>query len=95
MKFISVGYHNYIPLDRIVMIMDFNSPACRRLREVYRERYGEGVYEYILDFTRGRKSQAAVLLTTGHLVLSVRSRKFLFNSASTEIEVDDAEPKTP
>jgi len=95
MKYISVGFYNYIPSERVVLIMDYNSSAARRLREVYREKYGDDSPLYILDFTRGRKSQSCILLDTGHIILSLRSRKNIYRMITDEVEVEDAESKTP
>lgn len=94
MRLISVGFHNYIPTSRIVVIMDFDSSAARRLREIYRERYGNEMGSWVLDFTRGRRTQSCILLDTGHLLLSIRPRRNLFNVLTTEITTEDAESQT-
>lgn len=79
MKLINVGFYNFIPENRIVAIFDYNSTASRKIRELYRTKYPDTYHKYIIDFTKGRKTLSCILLDTGQIVTSIKSRKQIAN----------------
>lgn len=77
--FVNIGWNNYIPAERILMVIDYNSQLGKRMRDAWKEKFGSEISMWMLDFTKGRRSHSMLLLDTQHLVISIRPRAQMYN----------------
>lgn len=80
-KSLHVGFHNYIIISRIIAIMGSEGLPMKRLRN---EIYQQGK---LIDFTRGRKSRAMILMDNGYLILSAIHPDTLFKRFQEQEEI--------
>lgn len=64
MKVLDIGYNNSIVLDKVVAVVSSETAPIRRLREEAK-RQGR-----LIDATNGRKTRAAIITTSNHVILS-------------------------
>lgn len=96
MKLFNVGFHNFIPMHRIIMILDFDSPAAFKVRDRLKEKWGDDADVYVLNLTRGRPAQSLLVLDTGHVIYTIKPRRMVANiienaglSESPDTSADD------
>ena len=63
MKLINIGYGNYVSAERLLAVVSPDS-AIKRIVQDSRE------IGMLIDATYGRKTQAVLIMDTGHAVLS-------------------------
>ena len=63
-KLISVGYGNFVIVERVVSIVNPASAPMRRLREDARQT------GRLVDATQGRKTRSIIITDSNHVVLS-------------------------
>ena len=63
-KLISVGYGNFVIVERVVSIVNPASAPMRRLREDARQA------GRLVDATQGRKTRSIIITDSNHVVLS-------------------------
>lgn len=63
-KLISVGYGNFVIVERVVSIVNPASAPMRRLREDAR------LAGRLVDATQGRKTRSIIITDSNHVVLS-------------------------
>jgi regulator of extracellular matrix RemA (YlzA/DUF370 family) len=61
---ISVGHNNFIPTEKISIILHIESRPVRKLISTARRK------EMLLTATNGRKTRSAVVTTDGYVILS-------------------------
>ena len=64
MKLINIGFGNMVSAGRVVAVVSPDSAPVKRLVKEARER------GMLIDATYGRKTQAVLIMDTGHAVLS-------------------------
>lgn len=64
MKLINIGFGNIISLDRIVSIVNSDSAPIKRMIQEAKDS------KMAIDATYGRKTRAAIVMDSGHVVLS-------------------------
>ena len=63
MKLINIGYGNYVSSERLLAVVSPDSAPIKRMQDS-RE------IGMLIDATYGRKTQAVLIMDTGHAVLS-------------------------
>jgi len=66
-ELVHIGFGNIIAVNRAIAFLSMNQQPIKRL---IHEARGKGL---LVDATHGRKSKAAVLFDTGHIVLAAVS----------------------
>lgn len=66
-KLVHVGFHNFIAIDRVYVLLPSDSAVCKR---IIRQAKNEG---FITDMTAGRRAKAAIIMDNGHIVLTAIS----------------------
>ena len=64
MKLLNIGFGNIISLDRVVAIVSSDSAPTKRLIQDAKDT------KMAIDATYGRKTRAAIIMDSGHIVLS-------------------------
>ena len=64
MKLINIGYGNYVSAERLLAVVSPDSAPIKRIVQDSRDT------RMIIDATYGRKTQAVLIMDTGHAVLS-------------------------
>ena len=64
MKLINIGYGNYVSSERLLAVVSPDSAPIKRIVQDSRE------IGMLIDVTYGRKTQAVLIMDTGHAVLS-------------------------
>ncbi len=64
MKFINIGFNNYISTERIVSIV---TPESAPIKRIVQEAKANG---YLIDASCGRKTKAVIITDSDHVVLS-------------------------
>ena len=64
MKLINIGYGNYVSSERLLAVVSPDSAPIKRIVQASRE------IGMLIDATYGRKTQAVLIMDTGHAVLS-------------------------
>lgn len=64
---IGAGYDNSVNLDRIVAVSEVNSVPVKRLIKNAKE------MGMLVDLTIGNKTRSAIVMDSGHVVLSIKS----------------------
>ena len=64
MKLINIGYGNYVSSERLLAVVSPDSAPIKRIVQDSRE------IGMPIDATYGRKTQAVLIMDTGHAVLS-------------------------
>lgn len=64
MKLISIGFGNIVSSDRIITIVSPESAPIKRLVQDAKEK------GTLIDSTCGRKSRAALIMDSGHVILA-------------------------
>lgn len=63
-KLINIGFGNFVPVRRIIAIINPASSPMRRLREEARDDHR------LIDATQGRKTRAILVTDSNHVILS-------------------------
>ena len=66
-ELVHIGFGNIIAVNRVVALLSINQQPIKRLIHEARDK------GLLVDATHGRKSKAAVLCDTGHIVLAAVS----------------------
>lgn len=61
---ISIGYRNYIAIDRIITIISPESRPSKNLIAAARDR------EQLIDATMGKKTKSIIVVNSNHVILS-------------------------
>ena len=64
MKLINIGYGNYVSSERLLAVVSPDSAPIKRIVQDSRE------IGMLIDATYGQKTQAVLIMDTGHAVLS-------------------------
>lgn len=64
MKLLNIGFGNIISLDKVVSIVSTDSAPIKRLIQEAKDN------KMAIDATYGRKTRAAIIMNSGHVVLS-------------------------
>lgn len=64
MKLLNVGFGNIVALDKVVSIVSTDSAPIKRLIQEAKDS------KMAIDATYGRKTRAALIMNSGHVVLS-------------------------
>jgi len=64
LKLINIGYGNYVSVERLLTVVSPDSAPIKRIVQDSRE------ISMLIDATYGRKTQAVLIMDTGHVVLS-------------------------
>lgn len=71
LKLISMGFGNFVSLDKIIGLLDINSAPTKRLTHLAKEK------NTLIDATCGRKTQSVLIMDTGLIVLSALTTQVL------------------
>ncbi len=63
-RFVWLGDGVYVPLEKVILIADYNEPQSKKLVKSAKES-GK-----LYDFTRGAKKKSIVLISTGGIIIS-------------------------
>ena len=78
MKFISIGYNNYVNLGKVLGIVSYYSaPVKRAVQEAKAKKL-------IIDGTNGRKTNSVIFLEDGYIALSASMPETLFKRINNE-----------
>ena len=80
MKLINIGYGNYVSSERLLAVISPDSAPIKRIVQDSRE------IGMLIDATYGRKTQAVLIMDTGHAVLSA-----LPDAVQARVEATDTE----
>ena len=72
-ELLHIGFNGVIAANRILVIVSPDSAPVKRMIRMAHER------DLIIDMTRGRKTKAAVVLDSGHVVLAALQPETLVN----------------
>ena len=64
MHLVNIGYGNIISLDKVVSIVSADSAPIRRMIQEAKDS------KMAIDATYGRKTRGAIIMDSGHIVLS-------------------------
>ena len=64
MKLLNIGFGNIIALDKVVAIVSTESAPIKRMIQEAKDN------KMAIDATYGRKTRAAIIMDSGHIVLS-------------------------
>ena len=64
MKLLNIGFGNIISLDKVVAIVSTDSAPIKRMVQEKKDS------KMAIDATYGRKTRAAIIMESGHIVLS-------------------------
>ncbi len=64
MKLLNIGFGNIIALDKVVAIVSTDSAPIKRMIQETKDN------KMAIDATYGRKTRAAIIMESGHIVLS-------------------------
>ena len=64
MKLLNIGFGNIIALDKVVSIVSTDSAPIKRMIQEAKDN------KVAIDATYGRKTRAAIIMDSGHVVLS-------------------------
>ena len=64
MKLLNIGFGNIISLDRVISIVSPDSAPIKRMIQDAKDN------KLAIDATYGRKTRAAIIMDSGHVVLS-------------------------
>ena len=67
MKLIQIGFGNFVSDERVVAVVSPDSAPIKRMIQEARDNTG------LVDATYGRKTQAVIVMDSGHVVLSALS----------------------
>ena len=81
MKLINIGYGNYVSMERLLAVVSPDSAPIKRIVQDSRE------IGMLIDTTYGRKTQAVLIMDTGHAVLSALPP----DAVQARVEVTDTE----
>ncbi|MGM9681373.1 MAG: DUF370 domain-containing protein [Eubacteriales bacterium] len=84
-KFVQVGFGNYVAAARIVSMVSPESAPIKRLVQDAREAGS------VIDASCGRKTKAVIVTDSRHVILSALSTDVLFARLSGEEESADVE----
>lgn len=70
---IKIGFRNYANAEKVLLIIDVNSKPARRLINAAKER-GQ-----CIDACKGKKPISAIIMDSGHVVLSINSNVTISN----------------
>jgi len=79
-ELVHIGFGNIIAVNRVVALLSVNQQPIKRL---IHEARGKGL---LVDATHGRKSKAAVLFDTGHIILAAVSADTIAHRLATVSE---------
>ena len=75
---VSVGYENFLPVDKILAVVEPESAPIKRLR---RDASEKGC---LIDCTLGRRSRCVIIMSTHHVVLSALSPSTLIERLNSQ-----------
>ena len=78
MKLINIGYGNYVSSERLLAVVSPDSAPIKRIVQDSRE------IGMLIDATYGRKTQAVLIMDTGHAVLSPDAVQARVEATDTE-----------
>lgn len=64
MQFLNIGFGNLVSSDRIIVIVKPESAPIRRVLQEAKEK------SLMIDATYGRKKRSALIMDSGHIILS-------------------------
>lgn len=86
MKLLSVGYGNFVSMQKVVSIVSPDSAPIKRLIQEVRER------GMLIDATCGRRTRAVIVTTSGHVILSaVQTETVCSRVDSKQLELEEEE----
>lgn len=71
MSFISIGFGNYVSVDKIMTIV---SPESAPIKRVITDAKEKGL---LIDASFGRSTKAVLIMTSGHIILSALTSEVL------------------
>ncbi len=77
-KIISVGFNNYVMVDKIVAITSVNTIPIKKMIKKAKEE------EKVIDASMGKKVKAAIFFISGQIVLSALAPQTLYQRLSGE-----------
>ena len=84
-KFVQVGFGNYVAASRIISVVSPESAPIKRLVQDAREAGS------VIDASCGRKTKAVIVTDSRHVILSALSTDVLFSGLAGEDEPSDIE----
>ena len=81
MKLINIGYGNYVSSERLLAVVSPDSAPIKRIVQDSRE------IGMLIDATYGRKTQAVLIMDTGHAV----PRRAATDAVQARVEATDTE----
>ena len=82
---LNVGFGSYVPVQKVVAIMNPDSSPCRKLRDEAKK------FGRLLDSTLGRKVRAMVVLDSAHVLLSALQHETLATRLEQVIAAQNSE----
>lgn len=82
MKLLNIGFGNIISLDRVVAIVSSDSAPTKRLIQDAKDT------KMAIDATYGRKTRAAIIMDSGHIVLSAIQPETIAARIDKDIDKD-------
>ena len=70
---ISIGFKNYILLERIVSVISPDSRPVRNLIATAREQ------DRLIDATMGKKTKSVIVVNSNHVILSANAPETIFH----------------
>ena len=83
MKLLNIGFGNIIALDKVVAIVSTDSAPIKRMIQETKDS------KMAIDATYGRKTRAAIIMDSGHIVLSALQPETI--SARVDKDIDEQE----
>ncbi len=77
-KIISVGFNNYVMVDKIVAITSVNTIPIKKIIKKAKEE------EKLIDASMGKKVKAAIFFVSGQIVLSALAPQTIYQRLSGE-----------
>lgn len=85
MKFINVGFGNMVAAERVVAVVSPDSAPIKRLVQDAKDN-GRAI-----DVTCGKRTRAAIITDSEHVILSAFQAETISNRLSDEIDEEDEE----
>lgn len=82
MAIIPVGHNNYVPKDKISIILQINSRPIKNLISK------AGEMDKVIDASSGKKRKSVILTTDGYVVISSISPKTLADRYKKEEDIE-------
>tara|TARA_R100001224_G_scaffold53893_1_gene31564 strand:+ start:95 stop:352 length:258 start_codon:yes stop_codon:yes gene_type:complete len=64
LKTLNIGFNNFVPLDRIIAVVDHNSKSIKKTIKIAKEQ------KQLIDAGKDKEIESVIIMDTGQVILS-------------------------